>query len=117
MGEKLIRTLRESRGNFLRFYTSNAAVTWSVSGAGCSGAACGTISGGGLYTAPMTVPSPATLNVTATSMRKYRRRNKLKSKVLSTIRGSLAVLGALEMLMLRVFAFAALTYLLFRMIR
>src|ERR1700682_984601 len=48
--------------------TSNMAVTWSVSGASCSGAACGTISGGGLYTAPVTVPSPATLNVTAISV-------------------------------------------------
>jgi hypothetical protein len=47
---------------------SNTAVTWVVSGAGCSGAACGTISGGGLYTSPASVPSPATLNVTATSV-------------------------------------------------
>jgi hypothetical protein len=48
--------------------TSNTAVTWSVSGTGCSGAACGTISGGGLYTPPATVPSPATLLVTVTSV-------------------------------------------------
>ena len=48
--------------------SSNTAVTWSVSGAGCSGAACGTISGGGLYTAPASVPSPATLSVRATSV-------------------------------------------------
>ena len=48
--------------------TSNTAVTWSVGGAGCSGAACGTISGGGLYTAPSSVPSPATLSVTVTSV-------------------------------------------------
>ena len=47
---------------------SNAAVTWSLSGAGCSGAACGNISGAGVYTAPASVPSPATLNVTATSV-------------------------------------------------
>jgi hypothetical protein len=47
---------------------STAAVTWSVSGAGCSGAACGTISGGGLYTPPASLPSPATLNVKATSV-------------------------------------------------
>jgi hypothetical protein len=48
--------------------TSNTAVTWSVSGAGCSGTACGNISGGGLYTAPASVPSPATLQVTVTSV-------------------------------------------------
>lgn len=48
--------------------TSNTAVNWSVNGAGCSGVACGTISGGGLYTAPSSVPSPATLLVKATSV-------------------------------------------------
>ena len=49
--------------------TANTAVTWSIaSGAGCSGAACGTISSGGLYTPPASVPSPATLSVTVTSV-------------------------------------------------
>ena len=48
--------------------TSNTAVTWSVSGTGCSGAACGTISVGGLYAAPASVPSPATILVRATSV-------------------------------------------------
>jgi hypothetical protein len=48
--------------------SSNTAVSWSLSGAGCSGAACGTISGGGIYTAPSSVPSPATLQVIATSV-------------------------------------------------
>jgi hypothetical protein len=48
--------------------SSNQAVTWSVSGASCTGAACGTISSTGLYTAPATVPSPhATVSVTAAS--------------------------------------------------
>ncbi len=47
--------------------TVNKAVTWSLSGAGCSGAACGTITSAGLYTAPTTIPSPATVTVTATS--------------------------------------------------
>ena len=47
--------------------TSNTAVTWSLSGAGCTGSACGTITTAGLYTAPSTVPSPATVTVTATS--------------------------------------------------
>ena len=48
--------------------TSNTAVTWNIGGAGCSGAACGTISTGGLYTSPASVPSPATLTVTVTSV-------------------------------------------------
>ena len=48
--------------------TSNTAVTWTVSGTGCSGTACGTISSTGLYTAPATAPSPATVTITATSV-------------------------------------------------
>lgn len=48
--------------------TTNTAVTWNVIGAGCGGAACGTISAGGLYTPPASVPSPATLSVTVTSV-------------------------------------------------
>ena len=47
---------------------SNTAVTWSITGGGCSGAACGTISTGGLYTAPSAVPNPALVSVTATSV-------------------------------------------------
>ena len=52
------------------FNSSNIAVTWSLSGAGCSGPTCGTISSTGLYslyTAPASVPSPATVTVKATS--------------------------------------------------
>ncbi len=48
--------------------TANTAVTWGLSGGGCSGAACGSISSGGLYTAPSNVPSPAQVTVTATSV-------------------------------------------------
>ncbi len=48
--------------------TTNTAVTWTVSGSGCSGSACGTISTGGLYTAPSAVPNPAKISVTATSV-------------------------------------------------
>ena len=53
--------------------SSNTAVTWTVSGAGwsgagCTGVACGTISNGGLYVAPASVPSPATVTVKATSV-------------------------------------------------
>jgi hypothetical protein len=48
--------------------SSDTAVTWTVSGSGCSGATCGTISSNGIYTAPVTVPSPATVTITATSV-------------------------------------------------
>jgi len=41
-------------------------IIWSVSGAGCSGAACGTISSSGVYTAPPIPPVPATVQITAT---------------------------------------------------
>ena len=47
--------------------TSNTAVTWAVSGTGCSGAACGTIDSTGLYTGPAVVPDPDTVTVTAAS--------------------------------------------------
>jgi hypothetical protein len=49
----------------------NAGVTWSLSGAGCAGAACGTLSGVAstavTYTAPAAVPAPATVVLLATS--------------------------------------------------
>lgn len=47
--------------------TTITGVKWTVSGGGCSGAACGTISSSGLYTAPATVPNPASVTITATS--------------------------------------------------
>jgi hypothetical protein len=48
---------------------TNTALTWSMSGTGCTGAACGTLdSNTGLFTAPALVPNPATVTVTATSV-------------------------------------------------
>jgi len=48
----------------------NAAVTWSVQsgvpGQGCGGAACGSMSASGLYTAPSVAPSPNAIAVIAT---------------------------------------------------
>jgi len=44
----------------------NETVNWSIVGSGCEGANCGTISPTGLYTAPLSVPQPATVTVTAT---------------------------------------------------
>lgn len=53
----------------------NKGVTWSLSGTGCSGAACGVLSTSSsasgvaiTYTAPAVVPSPATVTVTAKSV-------------------------------------------------
>src|SRR5262249_6779428 len=47
--------------------SSNKSVSWSLSGSGCTGAACGTISSAGLYTAPAIVPNPPTVTVNVTS--------------------------------------------------
>jgi TonB family protein len=44
----------------------NSGVTWKISGAGCSGPACGSISPDGLYTAPTSIPNPPSVIVTAT---------------------------------------------------
>ncbi|MGH9524427.1 MAG: SBBP repeat-containing protein [Terriglobales bacterium] len=46
---------------------ADKSVTWSLIGQGCTGATCGTITAGGLYTAPAVPPSPAEITVTATS--------------------------------------------------
>lgn len=46
----------------------SSAVSWSLSGPGCTAAACGTISSAGLYTAPSIPPQPPQLTVTATSV-------------------------------------------------
>lgn len=52
--------------------SQNKGVNWSLSGAGCSGTACGTLSNvtttSVTYNAPATVPSPATVTLTATSI-------------------------------------------------
>jgi hypothetical protein len=48
--------------------TENSQVTWSITGAGCGQAGvCGSIDSTGLYTAPAVAPSPALLDVVATS--------------------------------------------------
>jgi hypothetical protein len=48
--------------------STSTAVTWTVSGTGCSGATCGSISTSGLYTAPSNVPSSPTITIRATSV-------------------------------------------------
>src|SRR6266478_3877305 len=53
----------------------NNGVTWSLSGSGCFGATCGTLSASSsasgaaiTYTAPGSIPTPATVTLTATSI-------------------------------------------------
>ena len=47
--------------------TTNPAVTWSVNGVAGGNASVGTISSAGVYTPPASVPSPATVTITAMS--------------------------------------------------
>lgn len=47
--------------------STNTAVLWTISGTGCSGVACGTITTTGLYTAPATLPTPPSIAVKATA--------------------------------------------------
>jgi len=44
----------------------STAVAWTVSGPGCTAAACGTIDSAGFYRAPTNVPAPAQVTVTST---------------------------------------------------
>jgi len=46
----------------------STAVIWKATGAGCSGAACGTVNSAGFFTAPQILPSPPAVTVTATSV-------------------------------------------------
>jgi hypothetical protein len=62
-----------STQQFVATVTNSAEtnVTWSVqsgvAGQGCAGAACGSVSATGLYSAPTSAPSPNSIAVTATS--------------------------------------------------
>jgi hypothetical protein len=47
---------------------ASTAVTWSLAGTGCAGAACGTVDANGNYTAPQVLPSPPGVILTATSV-------------------------------------------------
>lgn len=49
--------------------TSDQSVTWNVAGTACSGlgSPCGSISAIGLYSAPLSTPSPNIINIVATS--------------------------------------------------
>jgi len=45
---------------------SSEEVIWTLSGLGCSGSTCGSVSAQGLYLAPSGVPDPAMVSITAT---------------------------------------------------
>src|SRR4051812_2757296 len=47
--------------------SSNQGVTWQVNGVNGGNSTTGTISATGLYTAPLTLPSPNTVTISATS--------------------------------------------------
>src|SRR3984893_18509875 len=54
----------------LQYDYQNKGVTWTLTGAGCSGSACGSLSTtafSAVYVAPKKAPSPATVTATATS--------------------------------------------------
>lgn len=46
----------------------NTGITWALSGSGCFGSSCGSISSNGLFTAPPILPSPPTETISATSV-------------------------------------------------
>jgi len=46
----------------------NSGITWALSGSGCSGSSCGSISSNGVFTAPQILPSPPNETVSATSV-------------------------------------------------
>jgi hypothetical protein len=48
-------------------FLSDPVVTWTVAGTGCVAAGCGTIDANGNYTAPATIPVPASVRIAATS--------------------------------------------------
>jgi hypothetical protein len=86
--QQFVATVRNDR--------HNRGVRWTLSGAGCSGSPCGTLSATRsasgtpiTYTAPPSVPSPATVTLTATSVA-----NTAKSgSAIITVTGSSAALS------------------------
>jgi len=76
----------------------NKGVSWTLTGAGCSAATCGTLSsttsssGTGItYTAPATVPTPATVTATATAVADSTKNATVTITVTATVTGAVAV--------------------------
>jgi hypothetical protein len=72
--------------------TQSKGVTWSLSGVGCSGSSCGTLSQvtttSVTYTAPVAVPNPVLVTLTATSIADN---TKTGTAAITVIQGSLTV--------------------------
>jgi len=85
--------------------STNMSVTWSVqsavAGQGCAGAACGSVSPSGVYTAPGAPPSPNAVSVIATSQADSTKSSSAtvaltSGPVIETILPSSAMAGAVE---------------------
>ncbi len=74
--------------------TTNTAVIWSVNGVGGGSASTGTISAGGVYTAPGDLPSTATVTVTATSVADATKSATAQISITSDVTISIAPPGA-----------------------
>jgi IPT/TIG domain len=72
--------------------TQNKGVTWSLSGAGCSGSTCGTFTNvtttSVTYNGPANIPSPATVTLTAKSIADT---TKTATATITVVQGPLAV--------------------------
>src|SRR5271156_5403169 len=78
--------------------SANKGVTWTLSGAGCSGATCGTLSAANsasgaaiTYTAPVSVPAPPAVTLTATSVADTTKSAPATITVTSSTAGSVSV--------------------------
>ena len=76
----------------IQYDIQNKGVTWSLSGAGCSGSTCGSLTNvtttSVTYNGPASVPSPATVTLTATSVSDN---TKTASATITLIPGALSV--------------------------
>ena len=78
--------------------SQSKGVTWTLTGSGCTGVTCGTLSAASsasgtsiTYTAPATVPSPATVTLTATSVADTTKTATTTITITATVTGSVAV--------------------------
>jgi YVTN family beta-propeller protein len=74
----------------------NQAVTWSLSGTGCTGASCGTIDATGKYTAPASAPNPPTVTVKATSVADSAKAAIAAVNIVTAVNNSIPAISALE---------------------
>ena len=70
------------------------AISWSVSGPGCTGAACGAISSSGVYIAPAFSPSPPTVQITATPLADSSKTASITVAIVSTVAVSVSPIAA-----------------------